>query len=414
MSKVLIVGGGAAGMFASIWAVKCGHDVEVYEKNEKLGKKLFITGKGRCNITNACDMETLFASVITNSKFLYSSFYGYTNQDVIDFFEEIGVRTKIERGDRVFPVSDHSSDVIHGLEREMKRHGVKIHLYTEVKSVEVENGAFTHLVLDDKTNVYGDACIIATGGLFYRTTGSTGDGHKFARELGHTVTECMPSLVPMTTKEGWVPELQGLSLRNVEAIIYDGKKKLYNDFGEMLFTHYGVTGPLMLSASSIVGKKFKDKKLNDKELRLEIDLKPALSIEKLDQRVLRDFEENQNKQFKNAIGKLFPSKLIPVMIELSGIDPEKKVNVISKEERLNFVHLIKHFTMTLTGLRDYNEAIITRGGVKVKEIDPGTMESKLMENVYFIGEVLDLDALTGGFNLQIAWSTAYAAGNNIK
>lgn len=414
MSKVMIVGGGAAGMFASIWAAKCGHDVEVYEKNEKLGKKLFITGKGRCNITNACDMETLFASVITNSKFLYSSFYGYTNQDVIDFFEEIGVRTKIERGDRVFPVSDHSSDVIHGLEREMKRHGVKIHLYTEVKSVEVENGAFSHLVLDDKTNVYGDACIIATGGLSYRTTGSTGDGHKFARELGHTVTECMPSLVPMTTKEGWVPELQGLSLRNVEATIYDGKKKLYNDFGEMLFTHYGVTGPLMLSASSIVGKKFKDKKLNDKELRLEIDLKPALSIEKLDQRVLRDFEENQNKQFKNAIGKLFPAKLIPVMIELSGIDPEKKVNVISKEERLNFVHLIKHFTMTLTGLRDYNEAIITRGGVKVKEIDPGTMESKLMENVYFIGEVLDLDALTGGFNLQIAWSTAYAAGNNIK
>ena len=409
MSKVLIVGGGAAGMFASIWAAKCGHDVEVYEKNEKLGKKLFITGKGRCNITNACDMETLFSSVITNSKFLYSSFYGYTNQDVIDFFEEIGVRTKIERGDRVFPVSDHSSDVIHGLEREMKSLGVKIHLYTEVKSVETDNGRFSHLILDDKTKVYGDACIIATGGLSYRTTGSTGDGHKFAKELGHTVTDCMPSLVPMTTKEGWVPELQGLSLRNVEATIFDGKKKLYNDFGEMLFTHYGVTGPLMLSASSIVGKKLKDK-----ELRLEIDLKPALSAEKLDQRVLRDFEENQNKQFKNAIGKLFPTKLIPVMIELSGIDPEKKVNVISKEERLSFVHLIKHFTMTLNGLRDYNEAIITRGGVKVKEIDPGTMESKLMGNVYFIGEVLDLDALTGGFNLQIAWSTAYAAGNNIK
>ena len=409
MSKVLIVGGGAAGMFASIWAAKCGHDVEVYEKNEKLGKKLFITGKGRCNITNACDMETLFSSVMTNSKFLYSSFYGYTNQDVIDFFEEIGVRTKIERGERVFPVSDHSSDVIHGLEREMKSHGVKIHLYTEVKSVEVDDGKFSHLILDDKTKVYGDACVIATGGLSYRTTGSTGDGFRFAKELGHTVTDCMPSLVPMTTKEGWVPELQGLSLRNVEATVFDGKKKLYNDFGEMLFTHYGVTGPLMLSASSVVGKKLKDK-----ELRLEIDLKPALTIEKLDQRVLRDFEENQNKQFKNAIGKLFPAKLIPVMIELSGIDPEKKVNVISKEERLSFVHLIKHFTMTLNGLRDYNEAIITRGGVKVKEIDPGTMESKLMENVYFIGEVLDLDALTGGFNLQIAWSTAYAAGNNIK
>lgn len=414
MSKVLIVGGGAAGMFASIWAARCGHDVEVYEKNEKLGKKLFITGKGRCNITNACDMETLFASVITNSKFLYSSFYGYTNQDVIDFFEELGVKTKIERGERVFPVSDHSSDVIHGLEREMKRLGVKIHLHTEVKSVETQNGRFSHLIMEDKKVVYGDSCIVATGGLSYRTTGSTGDGHRFAKELGHTVTECMPSLVPMTTKEGWVPELQGLSLRNVEAAIYDGKKKLYNDFGEMLFTHYGVTGPLMLSASSIVGKKFKDKKSNTKELRLEIDLKPALSIEKLDQRVLRDFEENQNKQFKNAIGKLFPAKLIPVMIELSDIDPEKKVNVISKEERQKFVHMIKHFTMTLTGLRDYNEAIITRGGVKVKEIDPGTMESKLMENVYFVGEVLDLDALTGGFNLQIAWSTAYAAGNNIK
>lgn len=414
MSKVLIVGGGAAGMFASIWAARCGHDVEVYEKNEKLGKKLFITGKGRCNITNACDMETLFASVITNSKFLYSSFYGYTNQDVIDFFEELGVKTKIERGERVFPVSDHSSDVIHGLEREMKRLGVKIHLHTEVKSVETQNGRFSHLIMEDKKVVYGDSCIVATGGLSYRTTGSTGDGHRFAKELGHTVTECMPSLVPMTTKEGWVPELQGLSLRNVEAAIYDGKKKLYNDFGEMLFTHYGVTGPLMLSASSIVGKKFKDKKSNTKELRLEIDLKPALSIEKLDQRVLRDFEENQNKQFKNAIGKLFPAKLIPVMIELSDIDPEKKVNVISKEERQKFVHMIKHFTMTLTGLRDYNEAIITRGGVKVKEIDPGTMESKLMGNVYFVGEVLDLDALTGGFNLQIAWSTAYAAGNNIK
>ena len=409
MSKVLIVGGGAAGMFASIWAARNGHDVEVFEKNEKLGKKLYITGKGRCNITNACDMETLFASVITNSKFLYSSFYGYTNHDVIDFFEEIGVRTKIERGDRVFPVSDHSSDVIHGLEREMKHLGVKIHLNTEVKSVEVEDSSFSHLILEDKTFVSGDACIIATGGLSYRTTGSTGDGYRFAEKLGHTVTECMPSLVPMTTKEPWVPELQGLSLRNVEATIFDGKKKLYHDFGEMLFTHYGVTGPLMLSASSIVGKK-----LRDKELRLEIDLKPALSMEKLDQRVIRDFEENQNKQFKNAIGKLFPAKLIPVMIELSGIDPEKKVNVISKEERQRFIQIIKHFTITLQGLRDYNEAIITRGGIKVKEIDPGTMESKQMNNIYFIGEVLDLDALTGGFNLQIAWSTAYAAGNNIK
>ena len=383
MSKVLIVGGGAAGMFASIAAARCGHDVTVYEKNEKLGKKLYITGKGRCNITNACDMETLFASVVSNSKFLYSSFYGYTNQDVIDFFEEIGVRTKIERGDRVFPVSDRSSDVIHGLEREMKRLGVKIHLYEEVKRVEVKDGAFSHLVLDDKTEVYADACIVATGGLSYKTTGSTGDGYRFAEMMGHSIQPCMPSLVPMTTKEPWVLELQGLSLRNVQATIYDGKKKLYQDFGEMLFTHYGVTGPLMLSASSYVGKKLKEK-----ELKLEIDLKPALSVEKLDQRVLRDFEENQNKQFKNAIGKLFPSKLIPVVLELSGIDPDKKVNVISKEERQAFVQLIKHFTMTLTGLRDYNEAIITRGGIKTKEIDPGTMESKLIKGLFFAGEII--------------------------
>ena len=408
MSKVLVVGGGAAGMFAAIFAARNGHQVDLYEKNEKLGKKLYITGKGRCNITNACDMETLFSSVISNSKFLYSSFYGYTNQDVIDFFEEIGVKTKIERGDRVFPVSDRSSDVIYGLEKELKKQNVAVHLYSEVKKIEVADGAFSHLVLADGTRVDGDNCIIATGGLSYKTTGSTGDGYRFAEELGHTIQQCMPALVPMTTQEPWVPELQGLSLRNVEATIYEGKKKLYSDFGEMLFTHYGVSGPLMLSASSYVGKK-----LSSKPLKLEIDLKPALSMEKLDQRVLRDFEENQNKQFKNAIGKLFPSKLVPVMLELSGIDPEKKVNVISREERQGFVYLIKHFPMTLTGLRDYNEAIITRGGVKTKEIDPGTMESKFMKHIYFVGEVLDLDALTGGFNLQIAWSTAYAAGNNI-
>lgn len=414
MSKVLIVGGGAAGMFAAMTAAGCGHQVSVYEKNEKLGKKLYITGKGRCNITNACDMDNLFASVVTNSKFLYSSFYGFTNQDVIDFFERIGVKTKIERGDRVFPQSDHSSDVIRSMEREMKRLNVKVHLDAPVKQIYEEDGVFQHLVLSDGTKVCGDACIVATGGLSYRTTGSTGDGHKFAKELGHDVTECMPALVPMTTEESWVPELQGLSLRNVTAVIRDGKKKLYEDFGEMLFTHYGVSGPLMLSASSIIGKKFQDKKAGRKNLSLEIDLKPALSVEQLDQRVLRDFEENQNKQFKNAIGRLFPSKLIPVMIELSGIDPEKKVNVISKEERQHFIYLIKHLPITLTGLRDYNEAIITKGGVKVKEINPSTMESKIVKGLYFAGEVLDLDALTGGFNLQIAWSTAYAAGISIE
>lgn len=414
MSHVIVVGGGAAGMFAAIAAAKNGHQVTLYEKNEKLGKKIFITGKGRCNITNAADMEKLFDAVVTNSKFLYSSFYGYTNQNVIDFFEDAGVPVKIERGNRVFPISDHSSDVIRALEREMKKVGVKVCLNTEVKSVEAEKDKFNKVVLKDTTTQTADACIVATGGLSYRSTGSTGDGFRFAENVGHKVTQCFPSLVPMETKEPWICELQGLSLRNVEAKILDGKKELYKDFGEILFTHFGVSGPLIISASSYVGKKFMDKNGQKKELTLEIDLKPALTEEQLDQRVLRDFEENHNRQFKNAITKLFPTKLIPVMLELGGIDPEKKVNSIEKEERKQFVHLIKHFRMTLTGLRDYPEAIITKGGVNVKEIDPGTMESKLVKGLYFAGEVLDLDALTGGFNLQIAWSTGYAAGNAIQ
>lgn len=408
MSKVLIVGGGAAGMFASLAAAQSGHEVLVFEKNEKLGKKLFITGKGRCNLTNACDMEQLFQAVVSNSKFLYSSFYGFTNQDTIAYFESLGLRTKIERGERVFPVSDHSSDVIRALSERMRLLGVQVFLNTTVKEIVEQEGVFRSVVLEDGRNVHGDACIIATGGLSYPSTGSTGDGLRFAEALGHQITECMPSLVPMETKEPWVKELQGLSLKNVNVTICDGKKKLYDEFGEMLFTHYGVSGPLILSASSYVGKKLKEK-----ELQLSIDLKPALSAEQLDRRILKEFEENQNRQFKNAIGSLFPSKLIPVMLGLSGIPSEKKVNVISKEERSYFVNLIKHFSMTLTGLRDYNEAIITRGGVRTKEVDPGTMESKLVKGVYFAGEVLDLDALTGGFNLQIAWSTAYAAGNNI-
>ena len=409
MSKVLIIGGGAAGMFASIFAARNGNEVHVFEKNEKLGKKLFITGKGRCNITNACDMDTLFANVVSNEKFMYSSFYGYTNQDVIDFFESIGLAVKIERGNRVFPQSDHSSDVIKALEREMKAQGVEVHLYTRVQSVVATDGRFSHLEMADGSRIKGDACIIATGGLSYQTTGSTGDGYAFACSMGHSVTETMPSLVPIETKEDFVPSLMGLSLRNVRATILDGKKELYSDFGEMLFTHFGVSGPLIISASAYVGKRLG----KGKELRLVIDLKPALSEEQLDARVLREFEENHNKQFKNAVSGLFPAKLIPVMIRLSGIDPEKKVNIISREERQQFVHLIKNFELTLTKLRDYNEAIITRGGVKVKEVNPSTMESKLVNGVYFAGEVLDLDALTGGFNLQIAWSTAYAAGSNI-
>lgn len=409
MSKVLVTGGGAAGMFAAIAAAENGNEVLLYEKNEKLGKKLFITGKGRCNLTNACDADTFYTSVISNPRFLYSSFGGYTNHDVIAFFERIGVRTKTERGGRVFPVSDHSSDVIRGLENELRRKGVEVKLHSEVKRIETKEGRFSRLFFSDGSAAEGDCCIVATGGLSYRATGSTGDGYRFAEEIGHTVKQCIPSLVPVEVKEPWVKELQGVSLKNVEVTVCDGKKKLFQEFGEMLFTHYGVSGPLLISASSRVGRK-----LMEKPLTLEIDLKPALDEEMLHKRILRDFEENQNRQFKNAVGKLFPAKLVPVMVRLSGILPEKKVNVISREERSNFVHLIKHLKMTLTKLRDYDEAIITKGGISTKEIDPKTMESKLMKGVYFAGEVLDLDALTGGFNLQIAWSTGYAAGKSIK
>ena len=411
MSKVLIIGGGAAGMMAAAFAAKNGNRVEVFEKNEKLGKKLFITGKGRCNITNAADLEDFFSAVTSNPKFLYSAFYSFTNEQVISFFEELGVKTKVERGGRVFPVSDHSSDVIQALKSEMERLGVKINLNAEVKELITEKSSTGETVngirLVSGKKISGDAVIVATGGISYPSTGSTGDGYRFARRCGHKVSELSPSLVPMEVKEWYAGELMGLSLRNIEIRITDGKKKLYQEFGEMLFTHYGVTGPVILSASSVVGKKLKDT-----ELTLHIDLKPALTEEQLDKRVLREFETNHNRQFKNAVDSLFPSKLRPVIVELSGIPEEKKVHEITKEERLRFVRLIKDFTMTLTGLRGYNEAIITKGGVSVKEIDPGTMESKLIKGLYFAGEVLDLDAVTGGYNLQIAWSTGYLAGMN--
>lgn len=408
MSKVIIIGGGAAGMMAAVTAAENGHAVHVYEKNEKLGKKLFITGKGRCNLTNACGMEELFDAVCTNGKFLYSAFYGFTNQDAIRFFEKSGLKIKVERGNRVFPASDRSSDVIAVLQRRMKSLGVNVHLNMAVKEVLAEDGCVKGILTEAGDEVDADAVIIATGGLSYQSTGSTGDGYRFAEALGHQVTELSPALVPLNIKEDVVKSLQGLSLRNVRAGIYDGKKRLYEDFGEMMFTHFGVTGPLILTASSRIQKQ-----IRKKELRLVIDLKPALSEEQLDRRILRDFEEAKNKQFKNAVNGLFPAKLVPVMIEKSGILPEKKVNEISKEERHHFLRLIKNFELTVTGLRDYNEAIVTKGGVHVKEVNPATMESRRVSGVYFAGEVLDLDAVTGGFNLQIAWSTAYAAGMGI-
>lgn len=407
MSKVIIAGGGAAGMMAAVTAARNGKKVLLIEKNEKLGRKLFITGKGRCNITNSADIEDLFSGVVSNPKFLYSSFYSLTNDQVIEFFEDLGVKTKVERGGRVFPESDHSSDVIRALEQEMKRLGVDVCLKTGVKEILIEDENARGVILSSGKKLYSDAVIIATGGISYPSTGSTGDGYRFARACGHKVTELSPSLVPMEVKEWYAKELMGLSLRNIAIRITAGKKKLYEEFGEMLFTHYGVTGPVILSASSIVGRRLKEQ-----ELTLHIDLKPALTEEQLDKRVLREFEANHNRQFKNAVDSLFPAKLKPVIVELSGIPEEKKVNEITKEERLHFVHLIKDFTMTLTGLRGYSEAIITKGGVSVKEIDPGTMESKLVKGLYFAGEVLDLDAVTGGYNLQIAWSTGYLAGLN--
>ena len=408
MKKVLVIGGGAAGMFAAISAAEEGHEVHLFEKNEKCGKKLYITGKGRCNLTNACAMEDLFNNVCSNSKFLYSSFYGFTNQDAIAFFEENGTKTKVERGERVFPLSDHSSDVIGALTRRMRALGVQVHLNIEAKEILTEEGRVTGLLFSDGTKETGDAVILATGGLSYPSTGSTGDGYRFAEKLGHKITELSPALVPMNVKEEDCRRLQGLSLKNVRVSLSAGKKCFYEDFGEMMFTHFGVTGPLILSASSQVPRKFRGQ-----ELTLSIDLKPALSSEQLDDRLLRDFSKEKNKQFKNVLGGLFPSKLIPVMVERSGIEPEKQVNAIEKTERLQFVEKIKNFRLTVTGFRDYNEAIITRGGVCVKEVNPSTMESKLVSGLFFAGEILDLDALTGGFNLQIAWATAYAAGKGI-
>ncbi len=319
MKKVLVIGGGAAGMFAAISAAEEGHEVHLFEKNEKCGKKLYITGKGRCNLTNACAMEDLFNNVCSNSKFLYSSFYGFTNQDAIAFFEENGTKTKVERGERVFPLSDHSSDVIGALTRRMRALGVQVHLNIEAKEILTEEGRVTGLLFSDGTKETGDAVILATGGLSYPSTGSTGDGYRFAEKLGHKITELSPALVPMNVKEEDCRRLQGLSLKNVRVSLSAGKKCFYEDFGEMMFTHFGVTGPLILSASSQVPKKFRGQ-----ELTLSIDLKPALSPEQLDDRLLRDFSKEKNKQFKNVLGGLFPSKLIPVMVERSGIEPESR------------------------------------------------------------------------------------------
>jgi hypothetical protein len=409
MSKVIVIGGGAAGMFAAYYAASAGNQVILLEQNEKLGKKIYITGKGRCNLTNAGEMEDLFSHVVSNSKFLYSAFYACDNQMVLRFFEEHGLKTKIERGNRVFPVSDHSSDVIAALQRALKEVHVQVQLHTKVSGLLVEEDAVSGVKLADGKTLLADHVILATGGCSYPSTGATGDGYRFAQETGHTIAPQTPSLVPFEVKEEWCTRLQGLSLKNIEIRIRSGKKLLYQEFGELLFTHFGVSGPVILSASAAIQPKY-----FSGELPLFIDLKPALTEEQLDKRILRDFEEAKNKSFKNSLGALLPAKMIPVIVELSGIDPEKKVNEISKEERKTLVMLIKNLPLTVTGLRGWNEAIITKGGVSVKNINPSTMASKVVKNLSVCGEVLDLDAYTGGYNLQIAWSTGYLAGSSIN
>lgn len=395
-------------MAAAVGAAQAGHKVALYEKNEKLGKKVYITGKGRCNVTNGCDTEELFSNMVSNGKFLYSAIYGFSNFDVMGLLEECGCPLKIERGNRVFPVSDKASDVIFALERKLKALGVSIHLNEPVKKLLFSEEGCTGILLESGEQVDAGAVIVATGGLSYPATGSTGDGYRFAKEAGHTVTELSPALVPFNCGEEDVKSMQGLSLKNIEATVRDGKKVLWKEFGEMLFTHFGVSGPVVLSASSFAAKIIKKRPLT-----MDIDLKPALSKEQLDARILRDFEEMKNRRFKNSLSKLFPARLIPVMVSRSGIDPEKQVNEVTAEERGRLVELTKAFRVTLTGLRGYNEAIVTQGGVSVKEVNPSTMESRLMPGLYFAGEVLDLDGVTGGFNLQIAWSTGMLAGRSV-
>lgn len=405
MKKVIVIGGGAAGMMAAYHAAAGGASVTLLEKNEKLGKKIYITGKGRCNVTNNCDADTFFSNVVSNPKYLFSSYYGFDSDCAMQFFEDAGIALKTERGNRVFPVSDHASDIIKGLETSLKRVHVKVRLKTKVQELLIDDTCVKGVRLIDGSVLQADSVIVATGGFSYQSTGSTGDGYKFAVNCGHTIKELRPSLVPIETQEEWVFDLMGVSLRNVNVRIKDGKKTLYDSFGEMLFTHFGISGPLILTASCYIGKKLKEK-----PLKLELDLKPAMNEEQLDKRLLRDFSENQNRQFKNAVKDLFPAKLTPIMIRLSGIPEDTPVHQITKEQRMSFVKLMKSIPITLTGLRDYNEAIITQGGVATKEVDPSTMESKKISGLYFAGEVLDLDAVTGGFNLQIAWSTGTAAG----
>lgn len=405
MSRIVIIGMGAAGMMAGCLASDSGHSVTIIDGNEKAGKKLFITGKGRCNLTNDCETEDFFKAVVRNSRFVNSSFRRFSNVDTVEYFNLLGLKTKVERGNRVFPESDHSSDVIKYLVKRLNANGVEIILNTKAVNIETTDNRFEAVVLSDGRRISGDRLIVATGGLSYPSTGSTGDGYRFAEKLGHTITPLSPSLVGLETKEEFPKMLQGLSLKNVSLSFFADGKKLYEEMGEMLFTHKGISGPVVLSASAYIGEYIRKKV----PVKCVLDLKPALSEEQLDSRLLREFEAAKNRQFKNAFETLLPKSMQEVMVGLSGINGERQINGIKKEERALVVRLLKNVSMSITALGGYNEAIITRGGIDVKEINPKTMESKLCGRVHFIGEVLDIDAVTGGYNLQLAWSTAAAA-----
>lgn len=401
MTDTIIVGAGAAGCMAAIFAARYGKSVVIFEPNEKIGRKLRITGKGRCNVTNNSPVEEHIKNIPVNSRFMYSAFSMFSAEDTMNFFKELGVPLKTERGNRVFPVSDKAEDIVNSLDRELKKLSVKI-IHKRVESLIIENGLCCGVTVDGR-EYRSNSVLIACGGKSYSSTGSTGDGYKLAEQAGHTITELKPSLVPVVSEDRFCAELMGLSLRNVTLKLYDGTKIIYSELGEMLFTHFGVSGPLVLSASSHIRNMQKNR------YKFMIDLKPALSHEQLDARIQRDFAENLNRDFVNGIRKLLPAKLIPVIVRLSGISPERKINSITKEERRKFGELIKAFPVKISGFRPIDEAIITSGGVSIKEINPKTMESKLVNGLFFAGEVIDVDAYTGGFNLQIAFSTAYSA-----
>ena len=411
--KVVVIGGGPAGMMASITAAERGNEVILIEKNKTLGKKLLITGKGRCNITSSLNIDEFIKNTPGNGKFLYSAYQNYTNKDIISFLNSQGLKVKEERGNRIFPVTDRAQDVLECFKNKINKLNIKIKYNTPVKEILVINGEAIG-VLTDSEKILADKVILATGGKSYPVTGSTGDGYEFVKKLGHTITEIKPSLVPLVCYEkDLCVDMQGLSLRNVAIFIEDKSncKKIYEDFGEMLFTHYGISGPIILSGSAhLVRYKNIEELLKNKKISLHIDLKPALSLEKLDERVLRDFQKFKNKKFKNSLDELLPKKMIDSIINISGIDAEKSVNEITKAERLELIKLLKNFELTVKDFRPIDEAIITCGGISIKEVNPKTMESKLIKNLYFAGEILDVDSYTGGFNLQIAYSTGFTAG----